>query len=186
MKFLNITYTIESRFNRKHFSGNVLLLSLSMHCLFVFTIYRGLSEVIHPDWLSIFSAPELQVIISGVTGSAIDVEDLKQNTRYAHGYLGPIDVNIIRFWNIVRDEMDDSDRAKLIRFVTSCERAPSLGFGSLQPLFTIQRVDSEGDSRLPSASTCFNILKLPAYSNQRVMREKLLYAIRSNAGFDLS
>jgi len=47
-------------------------------------------------------------------------------------------------------------------------------------------VESEYDARLPTASTCFNILKLPAYSSQSVLKVKLLTAIRSGAGFDLS
>ena len=40
--------------------------------------------------------------------------------------------------------------------------------------------------RLPSASTCYNLLKLPNYRRGSTMREKLLYAISSGAGFDLS
>jgi ubiquitin-protein ligase E3 C len=39
---------------------------------------------------------------------------------------------------------------------------------------------------LPSTSTCVNLLKLPRYTNAKVLREKLLYAINSGAGFDLS
>ena len=41
-------------------------------------------------------------------------------------------------------------------------------------------------SRLPTASTCFNQLKLPAYESKEEMRERLLYAITSNAGFEYS
>jgi hypothetical protein len=40
--------------------------------------------------------------------------------------------------------------------------------------------------RLPSASTCFNLLKLPAYKTKKRLKERLLYAIRSGAGFELS
>lgn len=40
--------------------------------------------------------------------------------------------------------------------------------------------------RLPSASTCFNLLKLPNFKSRKVLREKLLYAIRGAAGFELS
>lgn len=40
--------------------------------------------------------------------------------------------------------------------------------------------------RLPTASTCFNLLKLPNYTRKSVLREKLKYAIESNAGFELS
>jgi hypothetical protein len=40
--------------------------------------------------------------------------------------------------------------------------------------------------RLPSASTCYNTLKLPNFRRASTMREKLLYAIHSGAGFELS
>lgn len=41
-------------------------------------------------------------------------------------------------------------------------------------------------SRLPTASTCFNLLKLPNYSSRSALKEKLRYAINSHAGFELS
>jgi hypothetical protein len=40
--------------------------------------------------------------------------------------------------------------------------------------------------RLPTAATCFNLLKLPNYHTKKVLREKLLYAMKSASGFDLS
>lgn len=77
-----------------------------------------------------------------------------------------MDKHISNFWTIVT-EMSDEDKANLVKFVTSCQRPPSLGFADLHPPFSIQRVDCTDDSRLPSASTCFNILKLPTYSRYR-------------------
>ena len=140
------------------------------------SFFHGLYQVIQPDLLSIFCAPELQILISGAT-SGIDVEDLRNNTRYIGGYT-MLDRQISNFWNIVV-EMSDEDKAKLVKFVTSCERPPSLGFADLHPPFSIQRVDCSDDSRLPSASTCFNVLKLPTYSSKQILRDKLLTSIRS-------
>ena len=40
--------------------------------------------------------------------------------------------------------------------------------------------------RLPTASTCYNMLKLPNYRRISTLRSKLLYAISAGAGFDLS
>jgi len=40
--------------------------------------------------------------------------------------------------------------------------------------------------RLPTASTCYNMLKLPNYRRAATLKKKLLYAITSSAGFDLS
>jgi ubiquitin-protein ligase E3 C len=145
--------------------------------------FNGLYQVIQPDLLSIFCAPELQVLISGAN-TGVSLEDLKRNTRYAAGYRS-IDRYIGQFWDVV-EELSVADRGLLVKFVTSCERPPSLGFSSLQPPFTVQRIDCRDDLRLPTASTCFNTLKLPTYSSQKVLKDRLLTSIRSGAGFDLS
>lgn len=47
-------------------------------------------------------------------------------------------------------------------------------------------LDETSQLALPTASTCFNLLKLPPYQDANVLREKLLLAIKSGAGFDLS
>lgn len=41
-------------------------------------------------------------------------------------------------------------------------------------------------TRLPTASTCFNLLKLPNYIKKSVLLEKLRYAIHAETGFELS
>lgn len=146
---------------------------------------RGLWDVIDKNWLRLFNEPELQVLISGPSDGKIDIEDMRRNTRYAGGYTG-IDRNVSRFWNVV-GSFNSAQQANLLRFVTSCERPPPLGFASMNPPFTIQRVSilRDGD-KLPSSSTCFNTLKLPTYSSEKVLRERLLYAIESGAGFELT
>ena len=42
------------------------------------------------------------------------------------------------------------------------------------------------EDRLPTASTCMNMLKLPEFSEYDTMRAKLLYAIEAESGFELS
>ena len=49
-----------------------------------------------------------------------------------------------------------------------------------------QVLDEASQERLPTASTCVNLLKLPPYQSAKVIREKLLYAVKNVAGFDLS
>lgn len=90
------------------------------------------------------------------------------------------------FWKMVDTEFSDDDQAKLLLFVTSCTRPPLMGFRSMQPQFTVSHMDSDRDTKLPTASTCFNILRLPKYSSKAVLKEKMLYAIHSNAGFELA
>lgn len=146
---------------------------------------RGLWEVIDRSWLRIFNEPELQVLISGPSDGKIDVDDMRANTRYVGGYTG-LDRNVNRFWSVIKT-FSSTEQAELLRFVTSCERPPPLGFASMNPPFTIQRVSIlRDDDKLPSASTCFNTLKLPTYSSEKVLKERLLYAIKSGAGFELT
>lgn len=54
----------------------------------------------------------------------------------------------------------------------------------IRGFFTIRKKDP--NLRLPSASTCFNLLKLPNYQKKSILRDKLRYAISSNTGFELS
>ena len=88
------------------------------------------------------------------------------------------------------DSLTIEDQSSFLKFVTSCPRQPLLGFGNLNPKFGIHKVPSyESDetmARLPSAATCMNLLKLPQYSSKEQLKLKLLYAIKSNSGFELS
>ena len=126
-----------------------------------------------------------KVLISGASDGKIDIADMKSNARYAGGYTG-FEKHVFRFWNVV-SSFSSKQQADLLRFVTSCERPPPLGFASMNPPFTIQRVGILRDAdKLPSASTCFNTLKLPTYSSEKVLRDRLLYSIQSGAGFELT
>lgn len=72
------------------------------------------------------------------------------------------------------EEFSESDRQNLVKFITSCSRPPLLGFGELNPALCIRFAGHEED-RLPTASTCVNLLKLPAYRTSDTLREyKLL------------
>lgn len=148
---------------------------------------RGLGEIIQPSWLSMFNQAELQTLISG-DASEIDVSDLRRHTNYGGVYVLGDDrqehPSVQYFWEVM-NAFSDSDRRKVLQFVTSTPRAPLLGFGQLNPYFSI-RDAGDDQERLPSTSTCVNLLKLPRYQNAKTLREKLLYAINSGAGFDLS
>ncbi|EOD51187.1 IQ motif EF-hand binding site [Neofusicoccum parvum] len=148
---------------------------------------RGLSTMISPSWLSMFNQSESQTLIGG-TSSSIDVADLRAHTQYGGLYVIGDDrlehPSVQLFWRVMESLSDDERRA-VLKFVTSTPRAPLLGFSSLNPRFSIR--DAGHDvTRLPSTSTCVNLLKLPLYKDERTLREKLLYAVNSGAGFDLS
>ncbi|KAH1258707.1 E3 ubiquitin-protein ligase UPL7 [Glycine max] len=131
--------------------------------------YRGVTDLITPSWLKLFNASEFNQLLSGGNYD-IDVDDLKNNTRYTGGYNeGSRTIKI--FWEVIKG-FEPKERCMLLKFVTSCSRAPLLGFKYLQPPFTIHKVacdvplwatiGGQDVDRLPSASTCYNTLKAHA------------------------
>ena len=87
------------------------------------------------------------------------------------------------FWKVV-ENFSELEKQQLLKFVTSCSRPPLLGFKDLFPQFCV--MSGGKDDRLPSASTCMNLLKLPVFPDIETLRSKLKYAVSSGAGFELS
>ncbi|WKY00424.1 hypothetical protein Q1695_014905 [Nippostrongylus brasiliensis] len=167
----------------------------------------GAQSVLNPAWLFLFAPYELQFIISGCS-SDIDLADLKKHVQYYGGFHGSH--RLIKWlWEIVEKDFTADERRLFLKFVTSCSRPPLLGFSYLEPPFSIRCVEvsddqdqgdtlgsvvrgflalkkSQSSSRLPTASTCFNLLKLPNYNKKSVLLAKLRYAIHSETGFELS
>lgn len=149
---------------------------------------RGFHAMIPKEWVASFNDSELQMLIGGVEGDLkLDLTDLENNVVYSGGYSREHPV-IQNFWTALH-RMSKSQLSDFLRFVTSCPRPPILGFSTLEPPLTIQMVaneDAHTAERLPTAATCINLLKLPPYDSVDVLLTKLLYAIESHAGFDLS
>lgn len=154
---------------------------------------RGFRDLIPASWVRMFSAHELQKLVSGDdTIRGIDVASLKQAMQYAGGY-HPSQEIIGWFWEVV-DELTPEQQRKFLKFMTSCSRQPLLGFQSLAPLPCIQQIrlpvlnDNEAEklAPLPTSSTCMNLLKLPNYRSKELLRKKLIDSIESGAGFELT
>ncbi len=133
---------------------------------------KGLGSIVQPSWLNMFNQSELQTLIGG-SGSPIDVTDLRRNTiyggTYAIGSDGLEHPTIQIFWDVMA-KLPDEDRRAVLKFVTSTPRGPLEGFSAMVPRFSIR--DSGGDEgRWPSTSTCVNLLKLPMYRSEKVLRK---------------
>jgi len=168
---------------------------------------KGFRSIIPNKWIQIFSPPELQRLISG-EDTNIDLNDLRRNTQYYGGFHDNHRV-ILWLWEILENDFTELERRQFLKFVTSCSKPPLLGFSNLDPPFSIRCVEVSDDEdtgdtigsvlrgfltigkktpvgRLPTSSTCFNLLKLPNYQKKATLRDKLRYAITSNVGFELS
>ena len=152
----------------------------------VVAFMQGLQDLIDVEWIALFNDAELQELISG-SAKGLDLEDMKKYMHYSGGY-SESHPAIEMFWDILSG-FSIQEQAGLLKFVTACSRPPLLGFKYLEPKLCIQKTaESEEDylSRLPTAATCMNLLKLPPYGTKKEMAEKLLYAIQQGAGFYLS
>jgi hypothetical protein len=153
----------------------------------------GLATLIPVPWLSLFLPSELNTLISGGAVD-FDVDDLARHCQYANGYSSSSSC-VKMFFDVLKG-FTPQQRAQLLKFTTSCSKPPYGGFKHLHPPFTLARIEVSAPffaaiagpdvERLPSASTCFCRLNLPTYRRQSTMREKLLMAITSASGFDLS
>lgn len=142
---------------------------------------QGLESVFPLRWLTMFNAREIQMLISGKP-AALDIHDLRQNSAFLNY---EEDCPTLEYLWEVLEEMSEEDKRGFIKFVTSVPKAPLLGFSALSPKFAIRRAGDD-DQRLPTSSTCVNLLKLPPYKTKDVLKQKLLSAIHADAGFELS
>jgi hypothetical protein len=166
----------------------------------------GFQDVIKPHWTHIFNASELRVLLSGDSeANAIDIDDWREHTVYQG--TSASSKPIATFWKAVAS-LTPKQRMGLLKFATSSSKPPLGGFKHLVPPFTIRLIPNPGagggvsflsrlfsskktknkpsKGKLPGASTCFNLLKLPAYTNAEVLREKLEVVIANATGFELS
>ncbi|OLL25278.1 putative E3 ubiquitin protein ligase [Neolecta irregularis DAH-3] len=175
----NISVTNNNRLQYIHLVSNYRLNTQLARQSAAFV--RGLSDLIDTPWLAMFNQQELQTLVGGATG-AIDLVDLRNNTKYYD--FADTDQFIAWFWSILA-ELQQPDLRKFLKFVTSVERPPLLGFKELNPPFSI-RFGGSDLRRLPSASTCINLLKIPRYKTKSDLKNKIMMAIQHGEGFGLS
>jgi len=118
----------------------------------------GFYSVIPHQLLSVFLISELQLLLAGLP--QIDVNDWRFNTLYS----GCKETSAIAkwFWSVL-EEMTNSERSRLLQFVTGTSRVPVGGLGALQGHdghkcpFTL-KVIARKATYFPEAHTCFNAL----------------------------
>lgn len=131
------------------------------------------------------SVADIQLLVCGTP--VIDTADWKASTEYTGGYTA--DSQVVRwFWAFV-ESLDPATKGALLCFVTGCARVPAAGFSMLMGYnghvrsFQIEKVYGAEEGMLPSASTCFNLLRLPEYASAAQLRERCMLAVRCGGDF---
>jgi hypothetical protein len=164
-------------------------------------VREGVEEIVPEFIMDLFTASDLALIVAGE--STINVDDWQKQTAY-EGYTYSADTDSIGadidspgvgsgslavvkwFWKFIRS-LRQHERSLLLRFATGSSRLPVGGFAALKPRFTIAKLPFNSRKALPTAATCFNMLKLPAYDSEQSLRKHLMTAIvHGSEGFAYS
>ena len=99
-------------------------------------LLAGMASVIPLQSLRLFNVSEVRLLLSG-SHRPLDVQDWAAHTRYDN--CDARDRHVRWFWQCVHG-MSDAQQKMLLQFVTSVSRSPYLGFGALNPPFTVRLV----------------------------------------------
>ncbi|EXJ70931.1 E3 ubiquitin-protein ligase TRIP12 [Cladophialophora psammophila CBS 110553] len=182
----NVTVTME---NIQQYIERVLDLSLGSGVRAQIEAFQsGFSQVFSYSSLRAFTPDEL-VMLFGRTEEDWSIETLMDSVKADHGY--NMDSRSVKSLLQTMSELTPAQRRDFLQFVTGSPKLPIGGFKSLTPMFTVVCKPSEppytSDDYLPSVMTCVNYLKLPDYTSQKVLKERLFVAIREGQGaFHLS
>ncbi|XP_076031800.1 LOW QUALITY PROTEIN: putative E3 ubiquitin-protein ligase HERC1 [Oratosquilla oratoria] len=164
--------------NRQEYVSRTIQYRLHQMDTQIAAIREGMSWIIPVPLLSLMTATHLEQLVCGLPH--ISVATLKKVVRYRE--LEETDQLVIWLWNIL-EVFTPCERVLFIRFVSGRSRLPA-NLADLSQRFQVMRVDRPMDG-LPTAQTCFFQLRLPPYSSQDVMAEKLRYAINNCRSIDM-
>eukprot|EP00066_Takifugu_rubripes_P013620 XP_011602886.1 PREDICTED: probable E3 ubiquitin-protein ligase HERC1 isoform X2 [Takifugu rubripes] len=144
----------------------------------VAAVREGMSTIIPVPLLSLLTPQQLEQLVCGLP--EVSVEMLKKLVRYR-------DVTeshqlIVWFWQSLQ-EFTNEERVLFLRFVSGRSRLPS-NPADITQKFQIIKVDRPING-LPTAQTCFFLLRLPPYTSQAILSERLRYSIHNCPSIDM-
>ncbi|XP_029108431.1 probable E3 ubiquitin-protein ligase HERC1 isoform X2 [Scleropages formosus] len=144
----------------------------------VMAVREGMSSIIPVPLLSLLTAKQLEQLVCGLP--EVSVEMLKKVVRYRditenHQLIGWL-------WQSL-EEFTNEERVLFLRFVSGRSRLPS-NPADITQKFQIIKVDRPING-LPTAQTCFFQLRLPPYTSQAVLAERLRYSIHNCPSIDM-
>ncbi|KAM4596311.1 putative E3 ubiquitin-protein ligase HERC1 isoform 6-T6 [Fundulus diaphanus] len=144
----------------------------------VAAVREGMSWIVPVPLLSLLTAKQLEQMVCGMPEICCDV--LKKVVRYRE--VDEQHALVQWFWQTL-EEFSNEERVLFMRFVSGRSRLPA-NTADISQRFQIMKVDRPYDS-LPTSQTCFFQLRLPPYSSQAVMAERLRYAINNCRSIDM-
>ncbi|XP_060031692.1 probable E3 ubiquitin-protein ligase HERC1 [Erinaceus europaeus] len=144
----------------------------------VAAVREGMSWIVPVPLLSLLTARQLEQMVCGMPEISVDV--LKKVVRYRE-----VDEQhqLVQWFWLTLDGFSNEERVLFMRFVSGRSRLPA-NTADISQRFQIMKVDRPYDS-LPTSQTCFFQLRLPPYSSQLVMAERLRYAINNCRSIDM-
>uniref|UniRef100_A0A5F9C1Q2 HECT-type E3 ubiquitin transferase n=1 Tax=Oryctolagus cuniculus TaxID=9986 RepID=A0A5F9C1Q2_RABIT len=164
--------------NRKEYVERAIEYRLHEMDRQVAAVREGMSWIVPVPLLSLLTAKQLEQMVCGMPDISVDV--LKKVVRYRE-----VDEQhqlVQWFWHTL-EEFSNEERVLFMRFVSGRSRLPA-NTADISQRFQIMKVDRPYDS-LPTSQTCFFQLRLPPYSSQLVMAERLRYAINNCRSIDM-
>jgi len=133
---------------------------------------KGFNGVFPFSSLRLFENDEIPKLILGYS-PIFSQEELMKNIICGSGY--NLKSQTIQNFVSVVSSLDQSKQKLFIKFITGYCNLPIGGLSALYPKITIAKKDDT--DLLPSVMTCTHYLKLPSYSTEEILSEKLLKAI---------
>ncbi|XRB20094.1 HECT-type E3 ubiquitin transferase [Pseudoscourfieldia marina] len=147
-------------------------------------IARGLDAVLPREARRMLESHEAALLLAGE--SEVDVAAWRSATKYTGGYHAS-SAQIRWFWELM-ESLSHTDRRLVVWFATGSPSVPVGGFAASASGFTIMALDSSrtqgGGDLLPTAATCFHLLRLPRYATKARLERAVLLAVRhGSSGF---
>nr|XP_026694983.1 probable E3 ubiquitin-protein ligase HERC1 isoform X2 [Ciona intestinalis] len=164
--------------NRKEYSDQALYFRLHELDQQVEWVRMGISHIIPLPLFTLMTQTRLEQLVCGMPD--IDISVLKTNMRYRDV---AEDSELIHWLWQTLEELNRDERVLFLKFVSGRSRLPVHPVDMPQR-FQVMKIDRPIDS-LPTSQTCFFQLRLPPFSSQAVMAERLRYAIRHCRSIDM-
>merc|ERR1712105_457646 len=135
---------------------------------------NGFCRVFPLSKLGAFSPDELRLMLCGDQAPKWTRDEILAYTEPKSGYTRD-SPGFLRLVNILVG-LSDEEKKAFLQFTTGCSSLPPGGLANLHPRLTVVRKVDAGDGSYPSVNTCVHYLKMPDYSSEEIMKERLLAA----------